>query len=98
MQGLIDKEDSLRKSLSSVRTVMNDHVYRKATDAEGVAASLQAEARRIVSSTGMEVTNSQVLAHTKAGYVRLHFGEAGSTGAPWHSWTKASRSSLIFVR
>ena len=61
MQGLIDKEDSLRKSLSSVRTVMNDHVYRQATDAEGVAASLQAEARRIVSSTGMEVTNSQVL-------------------------------------
>jgi general secretion pathway protein M len=61
MLGLIEKEEALRSSLSGVRSIMNDHVYRKATDAEGVAASLQAEARRIVASSGMEVTNSQVL-------------------------------------
>lgn len=61
MQGLIEKEDALKEALSGVRSVMNNHVYRASADAEAVAASLQAEARRILANAGMEVTNSQVL-------------------------------------
>jgi general secretion pathway protein M len=61
MQGLLVEEETLKTALADVRTITNDHVYRKATDAEAVAASLQADARRIMSDAGMAVTNSQVL-------------------------------------
>ena len=61
MQGLIVEEDTLKAALADVRTITNDHVYRKATDAEAVAASIQAEVRGIMSNAGMAVTNSQVL-------------------------------------
>ena len=61
MQGLIVEEETLRAALADVRSITNNDVYRKATDAEAVAASLQAEARRIMSGAGMAVTNSQVL-------------------------------------
>lgn len=61
MQGLIEREDALQAAVSEVRSVMSDHVYRRASDGESVAASLQADTRRIVGASGMEVTNSQVL-------------------------------------
>ena len=61
MQGLVEKEDALRDALSGVQNVMNDHIYPQSSDAAAVSASLQAEARRILGQSGMEVTNSQVL-------------------------------------
>lgn len=61
MQGLVEKEEALREALSGVNNVMNDHIYLETTDAAAVSASLQAEARRILGQSGMEVTNSQVL-------------------------------------
>lgn len=61
MQGLVEKEDALRAALSGVQNVMNDHIYPQSSDAAAVSASLQAEARRILGQSGMEVTNSQVL-------------------------------------
>lgn len=61
MQGLIEKESALRESLSGISTIVSDHVYGKGAAAATVAASLQAEARRILDDAGMEVTNSQVL-------------------------------------
>lgn len=61
MQGLIIKEGELRESVAGVSTVVGDHVYPSSSAAEAVAASMQAEARRILVDSGMEVTNSQVL-------------------------------------
>ncbi len=61
MQGLVAKEDALRESLAGVNTLVSDHIYPNSTAAAGVAASLQAEGRRILSDVGMDVTNSQVL-------------------------------------
>ena len=61
MQGLIAKETELQKSLAGVNTVVADHIYPQGSAAEAVAASLQAEARRILSDAGMNITNSQVL-------------------------------------
>ena len=65
MLGLIDEEASLREALSGVSDVVNNYVYVKSTDNAAVAASLQAEARRIMGDAGLEVTNSQVLAPRK---------------------------------
>ena len=59
MQGLIVKESDIRESLAGVTTLVSDHVYPESTAAAGVAASLQAEGRRIL-GVGMDVTNSQV--------------------------------------
>jgi general secretion pathway protein M len=42
-------------------SVINDNVYPESTSSAAVAASLQAEARRILADAGMDVTNSQVL-------------------------------------
>jgi len=61
MKGLIIKEDELRASLAGVSTVVQDHIYPNGTAAAAVAASMQAEGRRILSDAGMDVTNSQVL-------------------------------------
>ena len=61
MQGLIAKEGQIQESLAGVNTVVADHIYPKSSAAEAVAASLQAEARRILSEAGMDITNSQVL-------------------------------------
>lgn len=61
MQGLIVKEEELRSSLVGVSTIIRDHIYPKSTASAAVAASLQAEGRRILSDAGMDVTNSQVL-------------------------------------
>ena len=61
MQGLIVEEAALRTSLADISTVVSDHVYPSSSAAESVAASLQAEARRILANSGLEVTNSQVL-------------------------------------
>ena len=61
MQGLIEKEAEIQESLAGISTVVTDNIYPKSTAAAGVAASLQAEARRILSEAGMDVTNSQVL-------------------------------------
>lgn len=67
MQGLIQKETDIQASLAGVNTVVTDNIHPKSTAAAGVAASLQAEARRILSDAGMEVTNSQVLPPRKRG-------------------------------
>ena len=61
MLGLIVKEDELRASLASVSTIVGDHIYPKDTPPAAVAASMQAEGRRILGDAGMDVTNSQVL-------------------------------------
>jgi general secretion pathway protein M len=61
LQGLIEKESDIRVSLEGISTIVTDNIYAKSTAAAGVAASLQAEARRVLSDAGMEVTNSQVL-------------------------------------
>jgi general secretion pathway protein M len=61
MQGLIAKEGQIQESLAGVNTVVADHIYPNNSAAEAVAASLQAEARRILSEAGMDITNSQVL-------------------------------------
>lgn len=61
MQGLIAKEKEIQESLAGVNTVVADHIYPQSSAAEAVAASLQAEARRILSEAGMDITNSQVL-------------------------------------
>ena len=61
LQGLIINESALREAVSGVSDVINDNVYSKSTSSAAVAASLQAEARRMLASAGMEVTNSQVL-------------------------------------
>lgn len=61
MQGLIVKEDELRASLGAVSTIVGDHIYPKGTAPAAVAASMQAEGRRILGDAGMDVTNSQVL-------------------------------------
>jgi len=61
MQGLVAKEDQIQASLAGVNTVVADHIYPKSSAAEAVAASLQAEARRMLSEAGMNITNSQVL-------------------------------------
>jgi general secretion pathway protein M len=61
MQGLIAKETELQESLAGVSTVVSDLIYPQSSAAEAVAASLQAEARRILSDAGMNITNSQVL-------------------------------------
>lgn len=61
MRGLIEKEPELRSSLSGISTVISDHIYGQDTAGPAVAASLQAEARRILDEVGMQVTNSQVL-------------------------------------
>ncbi|WP_435214587.1 type II secretion system protein GspM [Luminiphilus sp. nBUS_16] len=60
MQGLVAKEDEIAKSLAGVNTIARDHIYPRSSAAEAVAASLQAEARRILSDAGMQVTNSQI--------------------------------------
>lgn len=65
MLGLIEKEDELRQALSGMSNVVSNHVYPTSSDAAAVAASLQAEARRIIADAGLEVTNSQVLAPRK---------------------------------
>lgn len=61
MQGLVAKEDQIQASLAGVNTVVADHIYPKSSAAEAVAASLQAEARRMLSEAGMNITNSQVI-------------------------------------
>ena len=61
MQGLIAKEGQIQASLAGVNTIVADHIYPKSSAAEAVAASLQAEARRMLSEAGMNITNSQVL-------------------------------------
>ena len=61
MQGLVAKEGQIQASLAGVNTVVADHIYPKSSAAEAVAASLQAEARRMLSEAGMDITNSQVL-------------------------------------
>ena len=61
MQGLVAKEGQIQASLAGVNTVVADHIYPKSAAAEAVAASLQAEARRMLSDAGMDITNSQVL-------------------------------------
>ncbi len=61
MQGLVARESDIREALAGVTTLVSDHVYPESTAAAGVAASLQAEGRRILSGVGMDVTNSQVL-------------------------------------
>ena len=61
MQGLIVKEDELRSALTGVNTLVRDNIYPRGTAAAAVAASMQAEGRRILDDAGMEVTNSQVL-------------------------------------
>ena len=57
MQGLVAKEGQIQASLA----VVADHIYPNSSAAEAVAASLQAEARRMLSEAGMSITNSQVL-------------------------------------
>lgn len=61
MQGLIVKEEQLQSSLAGVSNTVRDHIYPKSTAAAAVAASMQAEGRRILGDAGMDVTNSQVL-------------------------------------
>ena len=61
MQGLIAREGQIQASLAGVNTIVADHIYPKSSAAEAVAASLQAEARRMLSEAGMNITNSQVL-------------------------------------
>ena len=61
MQGLVAKEAEIQESLAGVKHVVADHIYPSASAAEAVAASLQAEARRMLSDAGMDITNSQVL-------------------------------------
>ena len=84
MQGLVEKEEALREALSGVNNVMNDHIYLETTDAAAVSASLQAEARRILGQSGMEVTNSQVLPVRKRDtfdYVSVKVVARGGTGS-----------------
>ena len=61
LQGLIMNESTLREAVSGMSSVINDNVYPESTSSAAVAASLQAEARRILADAGMDVTNSQVL-------------------------------------
>jgi len=61
MQGLVAKEVEIQESLAGINNIVADHIYPASSAAEAVAASLQAEARRMLSDAGMGITNSQVL-------------------------------------
>lgn len=61
LQGLIDNQDAMREALEAVAEAVSGSIYPASSDAQTVAAALQAEARQMLSETGMEVANSQVL-------------------------------------
>lgn len=82
--GLIENEEQLTSALSEMDAALSDQVYPKETDAAGVAAALQAEARRIFSESGFEVTNSQVLPNRKRDdfdYVAVKMAARGDLAA-----------------
>lgn len=65
MRGLVANEAVMRAALEAVGGETIDLIYPASSDAQAVAAALQAEARRVLSDAGMQITNSQVLPDRK---------------------------------
>ena len=84
LMGLIENEERMTVALAEMDAALSGQFYAKETDAAGVAAALQAEARRIFSESGLEVTNSQVLPNRKRAdfdYIAVKMAAQGDLAA-----------------